>query len=160
MGQSPPSPARVCGVDVNTAQPPVAGLADLTWTAFAAKVTGELAGAFHVTKRVVEVMRVNKRGTIVYIGSTAADYVGGGRIAHGIAKNALAAFARHVTAETAKDGIAVLTVAFAASDEMRVATGSTRAGRFWSVGRVADVLSCGCEGLSALVVFGAHSEYR
>lgn len=69
-----------------------------------------------------------------YIGSTAADYVGGGRIAHGIAKNALATFARHVTAETAKDGIAVLTVAFAASDEMRVATGSTiRVDTGWSV---------------------------
>jgi 3-oxoacyl-[acyl-carrier protein] reductase len=162
-------------VNANTAQPPIAGLADLTWTAFAAKVTGELAGAFHVTKRVVEAMHVNKSGTIVYIGSTAADYVGGGRIAHGIAKNALATFARHVAAETAHDGIAVLTVApgavrteasahivtgdyerritensilgrvaephdvavavaLAASDGMRVATGSTiRVDAGWSV---------------------------
>lgn len=41
----------------------------------------------------------------MFVGSTAADYVGGGRMAHGIS-----AFARHVAAETAKDGITVLTV--------------------------------------------------
>ncbi|TDV37755.1 SDR family oxidoreductase [Actinophytocola oryzae] len=96
-------------VNANTAPPPFASLVDLTWEAFAAKVDGELAGAFHVTKRVLGVMRAG--GRIVYVGSTAADYVGGGRLAHGVAKNALAVFARHVAAETARHGITVVTVA-------------------------------------------------
>ncbi|MBT2207177.1 MULTISPECIES: SDR family oxidoreductase [Actinomadura] len=98
-------------VNANTAPPPFAALADLSWTAFAAKVTGELAGAFHITKRVLAPMRAQGAGRIVYIGSTAADYVGGGRLAHGTAKSALATFARHVAAETARDGVSVLVVA-------------------------------------------------
>ncbi|OEV12320.1 SDR family oxidoreductase [Streptomyces nanshensis] len=98
-------------VNANTAPPPFAALADLSWTAFAAKVTGELAGAFHITKRVLEPMRAQRGGRIVYIGSTAADYVGEGRLAHGTAKSALATFARHVAAESACDGVSVLVVA-------------------------------------------------
>src|ERR1700754_2619373 len=39
------------------------------------------------------------------------SYVGGGRVAHGTAKAALATFARHVAAEAARDGVTVLTVA-------------------------------------------------
>jgi 3-oxoacyl-[acyl-carrier protein] reductase len=96
-------------VNANTAPPPFASLADLSWDAFAAKVTGEMAGAFHITKRVLEAMHA--QGRIVFVGSTAADYVGSGRLAHGVAKNALGVFARHVAAETAKDGITVVTVA-------------------------------------------------
>jgi 3-oxoacyl-[acyl-carrier protein] reductase len=98
-------------VNANTAQPPFAALAELTWSAFSAKVMGELAGAFHITKRVLDVMRGQGGGRLVYLGSTAADYVGGGRLAHGTAKSALATFARHVAAEGARDGISVLTVA-------------------------------------------------
>jgi 3-oxoacyl-[acyl-carrier protein] reductase len=98
-------------VNANAAPPPFAGLADLSWEAFADKVLGELAGAFHVTRRVLPQMRARRDGRLVYIGSTAADYVGGGRLAHGTAKSALATFARHVAAETARDGIGVLTVA-------------------------------------------------
>ncbi|NUH38759.1 SDR family oxidoreductase [Streptomyces samsunensis] len=98
-------------VNANTAPPPFAALADLSWTAFASKVTGELAGAFHLTKRVLEPMRAQGAGRIVYIGSTAADYVGEGRLAHGTAKSALATFARHVAAENARDGVSVLVVA-------------------------------------------------
>ncbi|MCK9920705.1 SDR family oxidoreductase [Frankia sp. AgPm24] len=98
-------------VNANTAPPPFASLAELAWSDFAAKVTGELAGAFHITRQAVEVMRAQGAGRLVFIGSTAADYVGGGRLAHGTAKAALATFARHVAAETARDGISVLTVA-------------------------------------------------
>ncbi|NBH08487.1 SDR family NAD(P)-dependent oxidoreductase, partial [Amycolatopsis sp. SID8362] len=98
-------------VNANTAPPPFASLAELSWTAFAAKVTGELAGAFHITQRVLEPMRAQGGGRIIYIGSTAADYVGQGRLAHGTAKSALATFARHVAAESARDGVSVLVVA-------------------------------------------------
>ncbi|MET9825414.1 MULTISPECIES: SDR family oxidoreductase [unclassified Streptomyces] len=98
-------------VNANTAPPPFTALADLSWAAFAAKVTGELAGAFHITKRVLAPMRAQGAGRIIYIGSTAADYVGEGRLAHGTAKSALATFARHVAAESARDGVSVLVVA-------------------------------------------------
>jgi 3-oxoacyl-[acyl-carrier protein] reductase len=98
-------------LNANAAPPPLAPLATVGWDAFAAKVVGELAGAFHVVTRVVSAMRERRAGRLVFIGSTAADYVGGGRVAHGTAKAALATFARHVAAECARDGIAVLTVA-------------------------------------------------
>ncbi|TCK22160.1 SDR family oxidoreductase [Pseudonocardia endophytica] len=98
-------------VNANTAPPPFAPLTSLGWDAFASKITGELAGAFHVTQQVLPLMRARGQGRIVYVGSTAADYVGGGRLAHGTAKAALATFARHVAAESARDGITVLTVA-------------------------------------------------
>ncbi|MCM3882364.1 SDR family NAD(P)-dependent oxidoreductase [Frankia sp. R82] len=98
-------------VNANTAPPPFAPLAELSWPAFAAKVTNELAGAFHITQQAVAAMRSQGAGRLVFLGSTVADYVGGGRLAHGTAKAALATFARHVAAETARDGISVLTVA-------------------------------------------------
>ncbi|MGW3955745.1 SDR family oxidoreductase [Streptomyces sp. NPDC004752] len=98
-------------VNANTVPPPFAALAYLSWAAFEAKVTGELAGAFHITKRVLAPMRAQGAGRIIYIGSTAADYVGEGRLAHGTAKSALATFARHVAAESARDGVSVLVVA-------------------------------------------------
>ncbi|ROQ67013.1 3-oxoacyl-[acyl-carrier protein] reductase [Streptomyces sp. 840.1] len=95
----------------NTAPPPFAALSDLSWADFAAKVTDELAGAFHVTKRVLGPMRAQGAGRIIYLGSTAADYAGDGRLAHGTAKSALATFARHVAAESARHGVSVLVVA-------------------------------------------------
>jgi 3-oxoacyl-[acyl-carrier protein] reductase len=98
-------------LNANTAPPPLAPLADIGWEAFSCKVLGELAGAFHLIARVLPEMRERGGGRIVFVGSTAADYVGGGRVAHGTAKAALATFARHVATESARDGIAVLTVA-------------------------------------------------
>ncbi|EMD29291.1 SDR family oxidoreductase [Amycolatopsis azurea] len=98
-------------VNANTAPPPFAPLISLSWNDFAAKMTGELAGAFHITKRVLEPMRAQGDGRLVYIGSTAADYVGEGRLAHGTAKSALATFARHVAAESGRDGVCALVVA-------------------------------------------------
>ncbi|MET9462786.1 SDR family NAD(P)-dependent oxidoreductase [Streptomyces canus] len=97
-------------VNANTAPPPFAALDDLSWAAFAAKVTGELAGAFHITKRVLAPMRAQGAGRIIYIGSTAADYVGEGRLARGTAKSALATFARHVAAESPRHGVSALVV--------------------------------------------------
>jgi 3-oxoacyl-[acyl-carrier protein] reductase len=98
-------------VNAHTAPPPFAAPADLSWKSFAAEVTGELAGAFHITKRVLGPMRARGAGRIIYIGSTPADYVGGGRLAHGTAKSAPATFARHVATESARDGVGVLIVA-------------------------------------------------
>jgi 3-oxoacyl-[acyl-carrier protein] reductase len=98
-------------VNANAGVPPFAPLDELEWDALAGKVTSELAAAFHITKRVLPVMRAQQAGRLIYIGSTAADYVGGGRLAHGTAKAALATFARHVAAETARDGIGVITIA-------------------------------------------------
>lgn len=98
-------------INANTAPPPFESLADLEWEAFADKITTELAGAFHITRQAVSLMRAQGSGKLVYLGSTAADYVGGGRLAHGTAKAALATFARHIAAETAREGISVFTVA-------------------------------------------------
>jgi 3-oxoacyl-[acyl-carrier protein] reductase len=98
-------------LNANTAPPPISSLTEVGWEAFSGKVLGELAGAFHVVTRVLPGMRERGGGRLVFVGSTAADYVGGGRVAHGTAKAALATFARHVAAESARDGVAVLTIA-------------------------------------------------
>ena len=98
-------------LNANTAPPPIAALADVGWEAFSQKVLGELAGAFHLVTRVLPEMQSRGCGTVLFIGSTAADYVGGGRVAHGTAKAALATFARHVAAEAGRDGVSVLTLA-------------------------------------------------
>lgn len=97
-------------LNANTSAPPSQPLAELDWEVFRDKVNGELAGAFHVLKAVLPGMRRRGGGRVVVLGSTAADYVGPGRLAHGTAKAALRVFARQVAAETARDGISVVTV--------------------------------------------------
>src|SRR5436309_969411 len=68
-------------VNANTAQPPFGPLVALPWEAFAAKVDGELAGAYHLTRAALAVMTRRRAGRIVYVSSTAAD-VPMGSIAH------------------------------------------------------------------------------
>ena len=97
--------------NANTVNPTFVPLASLGWDDFVGKITGELAGAFFVTKAVLAVMREQHGGQIIYVSSTAADYVGSGRIGQGTAKAALNTFSRHVAAEAAAHGIAVNTVA-------------------------------------------------
>jgi 3-oxoacyl-[acyl-carrier protein] reductase len=97
--------------NANTRQPSFAPLESLAWEDFIGKVTGELAGAFFITQRVLEVMRRQGHGQIIYISSTAADFAGGGRITQSTAKSALNTFSRHVAAEAGPHGITVNTIA-------------------------------------------------
>jgi 3-oxoacyl-[acyl-carrier protein] reductase len=97
--------------NANVAQPPVVPLAELSWEVFTGKVMAELAGAFFVTQRALEVMRRQKRGHIVYISSVAADSAVPGWISHATAKSALNAFARSVAGEAGPHGISVNTIA-------------------------------------------------
>ncbi|WP_250284974.1 MULTISPECIES: SDR family oxidoreductase [unclassified Frankia] len=96
--------------NANTVAPPFGPLASLAWKDFIDKVSGELAGAFFVTQRVLAAMR-HRGGRIVYVSSSAADYVGSGRLSHSTAKSALNTFSRHVAAEAAAHGVTVNTVA-------------------------------------------------
>ncbi|KLL11423.1 SDR family NAD(P)-dependent oxidoreductase [Protofrankia coriariae] len=97
--------------NANTVAPPFAPFASLAWKDFIDKVSGELAGAFFVTQHVLAAMRRHGGGRIVYVSSTAADYVGPGRLAHSTAKSALNTFSRHVAAEAAVYGVTVNTIA-------------------------------------------------
>jgi 3-oxoacyl-[acyl-carrier protein] reductase len=97
--------------NANVGQPRFAGLESLSWPDFIGKVTGELAGAFFVTQRVLALMRARHRGRIVFVSSTAADYVGNGRLTLATAKSALNAFGRNVAAEAARYGVTVNIVA-------------------------------------------------
>ncbi|WP_131765098.1 SDR family NAD(P)-dependent oxidoreductase [Candidatus Protofrankia californiensis] len=97
--------------NANTVAPPFAPLASLAWKDFINKVSGELAGAFFVTQQVLAAMRGHGGGRIVYVSSTAADYVGSNRLSHSTAKSALNTFSRHVAAEAASYGITVNTIA-------------------------------------------------
>ncbi|MDV6271259.1 SDR family oxidoreductase [Rhodococcus globerulus] len=97
--------------NANTVSPPLADIESLSWSLFESKVVGELAAAYHLTQQVLPTMREQSCGSIVYISSTSADYVGPGRLAHGTAKAALITFAGHVAAHGAAFGVTVTTIA-------------------------------------------------
>jgi 3-oxoacyl-[acyl-carrier protein] reductase len=97
--------------NANTGQPSFAPLQSLAWDDFIGTVTGELAGAFFITQSVLEVMRLQGHGQIIYISSTAADFAGPGRLSQSTAKSALNTFSRNVAAEAGRHGITVNTVA-------------------------------------------------
>ncbi|MET1075430.1 MAG: SDR family oxidoreductase, partial [Umezawaea sp.] len=99
--------------NANTVDPPFEPLATLPWSTFIAKITGELAGAYFLTRQVVEVMKTRRSGRVVHISSTAADTVGT-IAAHSVAKTALNAYSRHVAADAGLHGISVNTVALGA----------------------------------------------
>ncbi|MGI5226499.1 SDR family oxidoreductase [Actinoallomurus sp. CA-142502] len=100
--------ALVCNANIN---PPFASLDAMTWDDFIGKVEGEMAAVFHLTKRVMTVMRGQGSGRIIYVSSLSADGTSPGAIAHATAKAALDAFARHVAAEAGPYGIGVNVVA-------------------------------------------------
>ena len=75
--------------NANTGPPPFVPLESLAWQDFIGKVTGELAGVFFITQRVLELMRRQGNGQIIYISSAAADFVGRGRISLPTVKSAL-----------------------------------------------------------------------
>ncbi|MEE1740279.1 SDR family oxidoreductase [Streptomyces sp. BE147] len=99
--------------NANTVTPPFVPFAELEWDAFAAKITGELAGSFFLTQRTLAVMRGQGSGRIIYISSTASDTIGMA-MAHSVAKAALNTFSRHIAGIAAQYGVTVNTVAFGA----------------------------------------------
>jgi 3-oxoacyl-[acyl-carrier protein] reductase len=96
--------------NANTVMPPFVPFEDLPWEAFAGKVNGELAGAYHLTQRVLRIMREQRSGRIVYVSSTSVDKLGS-LAAHSVAKSALNLYSQHVAAYAGQFGIAVNTVA-------------------------------------------------
>ncbi|MET8050211.1 SDR family oxidoreductase [Streptosporangium sp. NPDC005286] len=100
--------ALVCNANIT---PPFAPLDTMTWEDFIGKVDGEMAAVFHLTKRVLEVMRGQGSGRIVYVSSLSAELTRPGALAHATAKAALDTFARHVAAEAGPYGVGVNVVA-------------------------------------------------
>ncbi|MBB5782415.1 SDR family oxidoreductase [Nonomuraea jabiensis] len=100
--------ALVCNANI---APPFGPLARMQWEDFEGKVTGELAGVFHLTQRALDRMREQGNGRIVYVSSLSAESVRQGAIAHATAKAALNTFALHVAAEAGAWGISVNIVA-------------------------------------------------
>jgi 3-oxoacyl-[acyl-carrier protein] reductase len=96
--------------NAHTAVPPFGPLEHVPWEAFAAKMNDELAGVYHLTRRVLPVMRQRRSGRIVYVSATAAELIIGSA-AQSTAKAAMNAFALQVAAEAIRDGITVNTVA-------------------------------------------------
>ncbi|MFE9750517.1 SDR family oxidoreductase [Saccharothrix saharensis] len=99
--------------NANTVTPPFVPFAELDWEAFSAKVNGELAGSFFLTRHALDIMRDQRSGRIIYISSTAADAIGA-TLAHSVAKSALNTFSRHIAGIAARFGVTVNTVAFGA----------------------------------------------
>lgn len=96
--------------NAHTAAPPFGPLEQVPWEAFAAKVSAELAGVYHLTQRVLPIMRQRRSGRIVYLSATAADLIIGSA-AHSTAKAAINAFTRQVAGDAIRDGITVNAVA-------------------------------------------------
>lgn len=97
--------------NANAAQPSFTGIDELEWASFEKKLVGELSAVYHLTQQVLPVLRAQASGSIVYISSTAADYVSPGLVSHGTAKAALTTYASHVAAHAAQFGVTVITVA-------------------------------------------------
>jgi 3-oxoacyl-[acyl-carrier protein] reductase len=96
--------------NAHTGAPPFGSVEHVTWEAFAQRVVGELAGVYHLTRRVLPVMRGQRSGRIAYVSATAAELVIGSA-AHSTAKAALNAFTGQVAAEAARYGVTVNAVA-------------------------------------------------
>ncbi|GAA3546259.1 3-oxoacyl-ACP reductase FabG [Nonomuraea rosea] len=96
--------------NAHTAAPPFGPLEHVPWEAFAAKMSDELAGVYHLTRRVLPVMRRQRSGRIVYVSATAAELIIGSA-AQSTAKAAVNAFAQQVAGEAVRDGITVNAVA-------------------------------------------------
>jgi 3-oxoacyl-[acyl-carrier protein] reductase len=96
--------------NAQTGTPPFGPLEQVPWETFAAKVNAELAGVYHLTRRVLPLMRQRRSGRIVYVSATAADMIIGST-AHSTAKAALNAFVQQVAGEAVRDGITVNAVA-------------------------------------------------
>ena len=92
--------------NAHTGAPPFGPVAQVPWAAFAERLVGELAGVYHLTRRVLPVMRAQRSGRIVYVSATAAELVIGSA-AHSTAKAAVNAFTQQVAAEAARDGVTV-----------------------------------------------------
>lgn len=96
--------------NAHTAAPPFGPLEHVPWEAFAAKMSDELAGVYHLTRRVLPVMRQQRSGRIVYVSATAAELIIGS-VAQSTAKAAVNAFTQQVAGEAIRDGITVNAVA-------------------------------------------------
>lgn len=117
--------------NANTAPAPLEPLAELSWETFSGKVVSELGGTYVLTQRTLDSMRERgDGGRIVFVSSTAAHRVGIS-IAHGVAKAALNAFARHIAAEAGRAGVTVNVVAPGAVDTEAAATALPSGTRSW-----------------------------
>lgn len=90
---------------------PMKPFVDYDWSDFEAKLVGELAAAFHVSKAAVPSMIARRRGCIVFISSGLSRRSGPGFVAHSTAKSGLDAFARSLALELGPSGIRVNVIA-------------------------------------------------
>ncbi len=84
---------------------------EIDWADFRAKLTGEIASAFHVCRAVVPGMVERRRGSIVAISSTLSRQPAPGYGAHTTAKSGLDGFVKSLALELAPQGIRVNVVA-------------------------------------------------
>jgi 3-oxoacyl-[acyl-carrier protein] reductase len=90
---------------------PMRPFLEIDWEGFEAKLTGELAAAFHCCKAFVPGMLALHRGCIVAISSSLSRTPGYGFCAHSTAKSGLDAFARSLAIELGPAGIRVNVIA-------------------------------------------------
>lgn len=86
-------------------------LIDMSWDDFGSIVTRDTQAAFFSTKAVLPAMIAQRRGRIVYIGSTATHRPSPGVAHHGSARAAVTTFAAYVAREMGQYGITANVVA-------------------------------------------------
>lgn len=90
---------------------PMRPFTEIDWEGFEAKLTGELAAAFHCCKAFVPGMLALHRGCIVAISSSLSRTPGYGFCAHSTAKSGLDAFAKSLALELGPHNVRVNVVA-------------------------------------------------
>ncbi|PIO96444.1 SDR family oxidoreductase [Pleomorphomonas carboxyditropha] len=78
---------------------------DIGWADFEAKVTGEVASAFHVCKAVAPGMAARRHGSIIAISSTLSRQPAPGYSAHTTAKSGLDGFVKSLALELGPHGV-------------------------------------------------------
>lgn len=90
---------------------PMKSFAEMEWEEFIHKTDDELQAAFFGTKSVIEYMKEQQYGKLVYISSGLSKRAAPNFLAHGVSKSSLNAFVKYVADEYADQGITANTVA-------------------------------------------------
>ena len=83
----------------------------MEWEEFIHKTDDELQAAFFGTKAVIEHMKEQQYGKLVYISSGLSKRAAPNFLAHGVSKSSLNAFVKYIADEYADQGITANTVA-------------------------------------------------
>ncbi|WP_210123193.1 MULTISPECIES: SDR family oxidoreductase [unclassified Staphylococcus] len=78
---------------------------DMTWEDMSRNLNEDMGAAFNMTKAVLDTMKQNHYGRIIYIGSLSSEKPSNSVAHHGSSRAAISTFAKYVAVEMSKHGI-------------------------------------------------------